>query len=42
MSIFKKKETVTITPLELLQARSANNCRVKRQILLPCNVVNTA
>ena len=33
MSIFKKKETVTVTPLELLQARSANAVRIIRNTI---------
>ena len=33
MSIFKKKETVTVTPLELLQARSANAVSIIRNTI---------
>lgn len=42
MSIFKKKETVTITPLELLQARSANAVSIIRNTINELKGANEA
>ena len=42
MSIFKKKETVTVTPLELLQARSANAVSVIRNTINELKGANEA
>ena len=42
MSIFKKKETVTVTPLELLQARSANAVSIIRNTINELKGANEA
>ena len=42
MFIFKKKETVTVTPLELLQARSANAVSIIRNTINELKDANEA
>jgi hypothetical protein len=42
MSIFKKKKTVTVTPLELLQARSANAVSIIRNTINELKGANEA
>ena len=42
MCIFKKKETVTVTPLELLQARSANAVNIIRNTINELKGANEA
>ena len=42
MSIFKKKETVTVTSLELLQARSANAVSIIRNTINELKGANEA
>jgi hypothetical protein len=42
MSIFKKKETIIVTPLELLQARSANAVSIIRNTINELKGANEA
>lgn len=42
MSIFKKKKVVTVTPLELLQARSANAVSIIRNTINELKGANEA